>query len=157
MEKLVLYKPRFEDLHFREKWLNDPETMSYNHAFGGTIAFPRERWADWYVRWIEDETGAHYYRYLQLEDGGEIVGNISYHYDEEWNEYMCEVIIPAQYRGRGFGRQGLTLLCDAAKANGVRRLLDNIAIDNPSVMMFLRGGFRERMRTDEIIYVEKDL
>lgn len=157
MDNIVLYRPKLEELEFREKCLGDPETMAYNHAFGGTISFPRERWADWYARWIEDETGAHYYRYLRLEDSGEFVGNISYHFDEEFGEYMCEIMIPAQYRGRGFGRQGLTMLCAAAKENGVTRLVDNIAIDNPSVEMFLRCGFRERMRDSQCIYVEKEL
>lgn len=157
MEELELYQPTLEDLAFREKCLGDPETMSYNHAYGGTVAFPRERWADWYARWMEDNTGAHYYRYLRLKGSGDFVGNISYHFDEKSGEYMCEIIIASQYRGRGFGRQGLTMLCAAAKENGVKRLVDDIAIDNPSVMMFLRGGFRERMRTAEFILVEKDL
>ena len=155
MEKLTLYRPELDDLVWREKWLNDPETMSYNHAYGGTVAFPRERWADWYARWIGDGEEC-YYRYLHL-DSGEFVGNISYHYDEEFGEYECEVLIYAPYRGGGLGRQGLALLCEAARANGVKRLLDNIAIDNPAMTMFLRGGFRERMRTEEFIRVEKDL
>ena len=156
MEKLILYRPELDELIYREKWLNDPETMSYNHAYGGTIAFPRERWADWYARWIGDE-GERYYRYLRLGDGGEFVGNISYHYDEGFDGYLCEVLISAPYRGRGFGRQGLALLCKAARANGVKRLLDNIAIDNPAVTMFLWDGFRERGRTDEFIFLEKEL
>ena len=156
MEKLTLYRPELDDLAYREKWLSDPETMAYNHAYGGTIPFPQECWADWYARWIRDEEGC-YYRYLRLGENGEFVGNISYHYDEESDKYECEVLIYAPYRGRGLGQQGLALLCEAARANGVKRLLDNLAIDNPSVSMFLRGGFRERMRTDEFILVEKDL
>lgn len=156
MEKLTLYRPELEDLSWRETWLNDPRTMAYNHAYGGTIPFPRERWADWYAKWIEDE-GTRYYRYLRLGDSGEFVGNIAYYYDEKLGEYLCEVLIAAPYRGRGFGRQGLALLCEAARANGVKRLLDHIAIDNPAVTMFLRGGFRERGRTEELIILEKDL
>ena len=156
MEKLTLYRPQPDELIWREKWLNDPETMSYNHACGGTVAFPRERWADWYARWMEDG-GPRFYRYLRLGNDGEFVGNISYHYDEQFDGYLCEVLISALYRGRGFGRQGLALLCEAAKANGVKRLLDNIAIDNPAAAMFLRGGFRERGRTEELIILEKDL
>lgn len=157
MEELELYRPALEDLAFREKCLSDPETMSYSHAYGGTLAFPQERWADWYARWMEDDTGTHYFRYLRVKAGGEFVGYISYHFNEEFGEHVCEVIVAAQYRGRGFGWQGLELLCAAAKENGVEKLVDNIAVDNPSVMMFLRGGFRERMRTHEFIFVEKDL
>lgn len=157
MEELELYRPVLEELEFREKCLGDPETMSYNHAYGGTIAFPRERWADWYAGWIADNGGSRYYRYLRLRDSGALVGNIAYHFDEGGGEYMCEVIVAARYRGRGFGRQGLELLCAAAKANGVKRLVDDIAIDNPSVELFRRAGFRERLRTDEYVLMEKEL
>ena len=144
MDKLVLYRPRLEELSWREKWLGDSPTMSYNHAFGGTIAFPRERWTD-------------FYRYLQMEDSGEFVGNVSYHYDEEFQGHICEVLVAARYRGRGFGRQGLALLCAAARANGVKRLMDNIALDNPSVELFRRMGFQERLRTEEYVLMEKEL
>lgn len=154
MEELELYRPALEDLAFREKCLSDPKTMAFNHAYGGTIAFPRERWADWYARWMEDGTGAHYYRYLRVKERGEFVGYVSYHFDEEFGEYVCEVMVAAQYRGRGFGRQGLELLCAAAKTNGVKRLVDNIAIDNPSAALFQKAGFRERLRTDEYILME---
>ena len=156
MERLTLHRPELDELAWREKCLGDPETMSYNHAYGGTIPFPRERWADWYARWVGDE-GVRYFRYLRIGDSGEFVGNISYHYDEDYGEYVCEVLIFAPYRGRGFGRQGLALLCGAARVNGVKRLVDNIAIDNPAVTMFLRSGFRERGRTGESIFLEKDL
>lgn len=156
MEKLTLYRPELDDLAWREEWLSDPETMAYNHAYGGTVPFPRERWADWYARWIKDE-GSRYYRYLRLGDSVEMAGNIAYYYDEKLDGYLCEVLISSPYRGRGFGRQGLSLLCEAARANGVKRLLDHIAVDNPAVAMFLRCGFRERMRTGEFILVEKEL
>ena len=34
---ISLYKPKLEDLWFRQKFMADPETMSYNDAWGGTI------------------------------------------------------------------------------------------------------------------------
>lgn len=27
--------------------MNDPETMSYNHAWGGIILFPEREWSRW--------------------------------------------------------------------------------------------------------------
>ena len=36
--------PKFEDLWFRQTMMADPETMAYNHAWGGTIPFPEEHW-----------------------------------------------------------------------------------------------------------------
>lgn len=157
MDELVLYRPSLEELSFRERCLGDPETMAYNHAYGGTILFPREHWADWYARWVDDDTGVRFYRYLYHRISQEFVGNVSYHYDEEIGEFLCEVLVAAKYRGRGFGRQGLILLCAAAKANGVKRLVDNIAVDNPSVGLFLSAGFCERFRNEEYILMEKEL
>ncbi len=41
--------------------------------------------------------------------------------------------------------------------NGVSVLYDDIAIDNPSITLFLRHGFVEEYRTDEIIMLKKEL
>lgn len=43
-----LYEPKLEDLQFREKYICGEETMSYNHAWGGTISFPESRLSGWY-------------------------------------------------------------------------------------------------------------
>ncbi len=157
MENVVLYRPELEELTFRQKLLADPQTMAYNHAYGGAIDFPRDRWADWYARWVETETGERFYRYLYHKAGGVFVGEAAYYYDKTFGEYVCDVLVAARYRGQGYGRQGLELLCAAAKKNGVKRLVDNIAIDNPSVSLFVSAGFRERLRKDEYILVEKEL
>ena len=49
------------------------------------------------------------------------------------------------------------LLCEAAKNNGVKTLYDDIAIDNPSIALFLNCGFVEVSRTAECIVVKKEL
>ena len=36
---LTQHRPTLEELRFRQSMLGDPETMSYNHAWGGTIPF----------------------------------------------------------------------------------------------------------------------
>ena len=48
-----LFKPKVADLWFREKLLSDEDTMSYNHAWGGTIPFPKEKWENWHNRWVK--------------------------------------------------------------------------------------------------------
>lgn len=157
MYEIILHRPSLDELSFRQSLLQDPETMAYNHAYGGTISFPKERWADWYANWVEDENGERFYRYLLCSVTGEFVGEAAYHFDSEFGGYVCDVLVSAGERRQGFGRQGLALLCAAAKENGVKRLVDNIALDNPSVELFRRMGFRERLRTEEYILVEKDL
>ena len=157
MEPIQFYRPKLEEMAFRQKLLGDPETMAYNHAYGGVIPFPRERWADWYARWVAEGDGARFYRYLRDAETMEWVGEASYHYDEAFQAFLCDILIAATCRGRGYGSAGLRLLCGAAKANGVRELRDNIAVDNPALGLFKRAGFAEAGRTDEYILVAKAL
>lgn len=42
--RIELYRPSLEDLWFKQALLADPDTMSYNRAWGGTVEFPRELW-----------------------------------------------------------------------------------------------------------------
>ena len=153
---LSIYKPKEEDLWFRALMLSDSETMSYNHAYGGTIDFKKEYCHDWYEYWVLCSDNKRYYRYLKNEDG-DFVGEIAYHLDSEINNYVANVIILARYRGRGYGSFGLDVLCDAAMKNGVTVLYDDIAIDNPAANMFIKHGFIEEYRTKEKIYLKKYL
>ena len=152
---LTLYLPEYEDLWFRRQMLEDEQTMSYNHAWGGTIPFPEEDWRDWYDYWIVDHEDQRYHRYLRDEDG--FVGEIAYHYDPEYDGYVADVIIFSKFRGKGYGSKGLELLCKAAKENGITALYDDIAIDNTAIRLFLKQGFYEQYRTEEKIVLKKDL
>ena len=154
---LSLYKPELEDLWFREEFMNDPDTMSYNNAWGGTIAFPKEKWEAWYNKWIIRHENERYYRYLLNVETNEFVGETAYHLDYSKNIYIADVIICAKHRGRGYGTEGLKLLCMAAKDNGLTILYDDIAADNPSVRMFLNNGFTMDYQTDDIIMVKRVL
>ena len=154
---IKLYSPKIEELWFRQMFMADEETMSYNHHWGGTIPFPEENWGDWYDYWVANPEGKRFYRYLQDEKNNEFVGEIAYHYDNKRGINIADVIVYAKYRGKGFGKQGLLLLCEAAKANGVEILYDNIAIDNPAIKLFQKVGFCEEYRTDEIIMLKKEL
>lgn len=152
---IKLYEPRIEDLWFKEKMLSDDKTMSYNHAYGGTIPFPKRYWTGWYNKWIKNHNGRRFYRYIKYEDT--FVGEVAYHFDEEKEVYIADVIIYAPYRGNGYGYKGLMLLCESAKTNGINEIYDYIAIDNPSIELFLRCGFKEVLRTNEYIFIKKDL
>lgn len=151
---IEVYRPRPDELWFRQKLLSDEATMAYNRAFGGAIGFPAERWQSWYDRWVAKPDGR-YYRYLRDTGTGEFVGEIAYH--SEGGKTLADVIVYAPCRRRGYGSAGLALLCAAAKQNGVDVLYDDIAADNPSVALFLRGVFTVENRTDEIVLVKKVL
>ena len=151
---LKVVKPELEDLWFRESMMADIETMSYNDAWGGTIPFPKEDWEEWYTLWVRNSGQERYYRYLKDDVNKVFVGEISYHFDKLRNIYICDVIIKAEFRKQGFGTQGIQLLCEAAKANGVEVLYDDIAADNPSIHLFLKNGFSIEFQNDEIVMVK---
>ena len=153
---LTLYEPKLEDLWFRQIMLADEETMSYNHAWGGTVPWPEEKWKGWYDCWIAYPEGKRFYRYLKNKDG-QYIGEIAYHYDEEIQHETANVIIYSQHRRKGYGSIALDLLCSAAKSNGVSVLYDDIAIDNPAIKLFLKHGFMEEYRTEDKIYLRKEL
>ncbi len=154
---LKLYIPKQEDLWFRQRFMADEETMSYNHHWGGTIPFPEAEWAEWYDYWLVNHENQRFYRYLQDENNREFVGEVAYHYDARREINIADIIVYSKYRGNGFGEQGLRLLCEAARNNGVEILYDDIAIDNPAIRLFLKMGFTEEYRTEEIIMLKKKL
>lgn len=147
---IKLYKPNIDELWFKEKMMSDKNTMSYNH---GTIAFPKSKWDSWYQRWMRDDK--HFYRYICDDDT--FVGEAVYYLDLEREIYIADVVVYAPYRGKGYGYNGLILLCEYAKNNGVMELYDDIAIDNQSIYLFLKHGFKEVLRTNEYILVKKEL
>ncbi len=152
-----LYKPELADLWFRQKFMADEDTMSYNHTWGGTIPFPESSWAGWYDHWLVHHENRRFYRYLKDPETGAFVGETAYHYDEERKIFLADVIVAFPYRGRGYGREGLRLLCETAGSKGVDVLRDDIAIDNPAIRLFLKAGFTEEYRTNEIIMLKKIL
>ena len=133
-EMLKLYEPHMEDLWFREQMMSDEQTMAYNHAYGGTISFPKENWADWYDRWLVNHNGKRFYRYLKENDT--FIGEVAYHIDEERQTNIADVMIYAPYRQKGYGRKALQLLCQETKEMGIHELYDDVAIDNSSVELF---------------------
>ncbi len=154
---IILYKPELKDLWFREKLLADEDTMVYNHAWGGTIPFPESAWENWYDHWLVRHENKRFYRYLRDTEAKVFLGEAAYHYDEKRMIWLADVIVFSEYRRKGYGTEGLKLLCENAKANGVDVLRDDIAVDNPSVSLFLKAGFSEEYRTDKIIMLKKAL
>ncbi len=108
--------PTFADMWFRESLMADEETMSYNHAWGGTIPFPKEKWQNWYDYWIINHENRRYYRYLKAEN--RFVGEVAYHYDPEYDGYVTNVIVFSAFRGKGYGAQGLELFVLQQKKTG---------------------------------------
>lgn len=154
---VTLCTPSLPEMAFRKEMLADPETMAYNRRWGGTVDFREDRWEEWYRRWVGSDDTNRFYRYLYSRRLHTFVGEAAYHREEETNRWLCDVIVQAKYRRQGFGSGALELLCEAAAKNGIRELYDEIALDNPSVTVFLKQGFEETARTDTAIVLKKRL
>lgn len=155
--QIILKEPTFDELSFRQSLLNDEETMKYNHNYGGTISFTKDKWEKWYERWILSNTNDYFYRYIFDCEQKEFVGEAAYHKDSNSGRYICDVIVMAKYRNRGYGKKGLLALLDAAKQNGINTLYDDILIDNPSINLFLSVGFTIQNTNDEFNIVRIEL
>ena len=154
---LTLYRPALDELSYRAALIGDESTMSYNAKWGGSIPFPRERWAAWYEKWLLAPETLRFYRYLYDADSRLFVGEAAYYFDEAQGVHLVSIIVEAQHRRKGYGALALRLLCGEAKKRGIEVLADDIALDNPSFSLFLREGFREQRRNEICVFVEKKL
>lgn len=151
---LKLYKPKIEELHFRQQLLEDEETMSYNHAYGGTIEFKQDKWQSWYARWLDDVD--HFYRYLYDPKFARFVGEVALRRDND--RFITNIIIMAKYRHHGYGAEGLNLLCQKAKEMGIEELYDDIAVDNGAALkLFFQQGFKVIAKDHQMVLMQKKL
>lgn len=157
MEDVILVKPSLSEMSFRQELLSDEKTMSYNHAYGGTIDFPIYKWDKWYNKWIGANDERYLYRYIYSNQFNCFVGETAYHYIEESDRYICDVIVHDKYRNHGFGKAGLNLLCQEAKNHGIIELYDEILLDNSSIHLFMKNGFEIVEQTDTCFVVKKKL
>lgn len=147
MERLTLYIPRQGELGFYQSMLSDPDTMSYNAPWwppDGCIPFPREQWEAWHSRWIGQEP-TRFFAYLRRESDGQFVGYESFHFMPEENQWDMSILICASKRGKGYGRQALSLLLDRAfRVNGIPCLHNMFEPSRQAALQLHRqAGFRE--------------
>ncbi|HEE6698061.1 TPA: hypothetical protein R8P54_002078 [Campylobacter coli] len=65
MSNIYLKVPGIDELHYRQEWMKDAKTMSYNAGFdmdlkgynkeNGTITKTDEEMINWYNNWINKE------------------------------------------------------------------------------------------------------
>ena len=147
MKNIELYVPKLEDYWYEAKVESDPESMSYNAGFDvsyygyhydtGCIDFPESRWEEVYNKRIRENR---YFAYIKDNDINEYVGYVNYQLvDEKWE---CGIVIEAKYRGKGYAKVSLKLLCEEAKNNGITELYDNFEIDRDNTLdLFKSVGF----------------
>lgn len=148
---LSLYIPTLEDYWYEEKLESDPETMNYNKGYDvsyygyhydtGCIDFPKEKWEETYNKRIKENK---FFAYIKDDDLNEFIGYCNYQYNKTDNRYECGVLVEAKYRGKGYSKESLKLLCDEARKNGIKELYDNFEKDreNNTLKIFESVGFK---------------
>ena len=145
---IKLIKPSIDDYWYQEKLESDPKTMSYNagwdvsyygyHYDTGCIDFPKERWKETLERREKDNI---YFFYIYDSDIDAYVGYCHYK-----NRDRCDIgiLIEDKYKGKGYGKKGLILLCKEAFNNGIDKLYDSIEYSRENaIKLFKSIGFKE--------------
>ena len=146
---ICLYVPTIEDYWYEEKVESDSLSMSYNagydvfyfgyHYDTGCIDFPKERWQNTFDRRIQEKR---YFAYIKDLDLDTYVGYVNYQLNAEENRYECGVLVESTYRGKGYGKEALLLLCEEARKNGIHELYDNFEKDRDHTLeLFESVGF----------------
>ena len=147
---LSLYIPKLEDYWYEEKLQSDAKTMSYNagydvsyygyHYDTGCIDFPKEKWKETFDKRINENK---FFAYIKDNDSNQFVGYVNYHYNKNDNRYECGILIEYKYRGKGYSKKGLKLLCDEARKNNIKSLYDNFEINRGNTLkVFESVGFK---------------
>ena len=150
MSKIYLKEPSIEELHYRQNWLNDKKTMSYNAGYDiklkgynketGTITKTNEEMVNWYNNWINKKPDR-YYAYIYDEMIEEPIGEIYYYLNNDI--HSMGILIQEKYRGKDYSYQALLELEKVAfEKNNIDELSDFIPLDRTSaIKSFLKAGF----------------
>ena len=91
---------------------------------------------------IKEKKENKFFAYLKDTKTNEFIGYVNYQFDSSENYYDCGILIEASKRGKGYSKEGLKLLCEAAKKNGIKELYDSFEKDRYHAKVFEDVGFK---------------
>lgn len=150
MKNICLYVPNINDYWYEANIQSDPLTMEYNagydvsyygyHYDTGCIDFPNSKWKEMEIKRKDNKR---YFAYIKDLDLDTFVGYVNYQYIIDDNRYECGIVIESKYRGLGYTKQALRMLCSEAKMQGIKELYDNFEIDRGNTLkLFKSVGFK---------------
>lgn len=157
MTNIYLKIPSINELHYRQKWMQEPKTMSYNKGYDlnikgydketGTINKTNEEMITWYYNWINNDKDK-YYAYIYVDNIKEPIGEIYYYLED--NIHSMGILIINKYRGKGYSYPALLELERIAfEENNINELSDMIPINRiNAIKVFKKAGF---------IYTDKEV
>jgi RimJ/RimL family protein N-acetyltransferase len=150
MNKIYLKSPTINELHYRQEWMNDPKTMSYNAGYDmnfkgynketGTITKSEEEMLEWFNNWMNKEPDK-YFAYIYDYEIKEPIGEVYYYLDGKL--HSMGILIQDKYRGKGYSYRALLELEKVAfDKNNIRELSDMIPLDRiGAIKVFKKAGF----------------
>lgn len=174
IKNIELYRPKLDDLWFRQECMSDPKTMSYNagydvhfdgyHYDTGCIDFPKEKWQGWSEEKLKNPN--FFYAYILDKDINSFVGYVNYNMNPQTKKATMGVVVKNEFQGRGYMRPAVNLLIQNAKKNGVAFLTDTVPQTRERALkVFFDLGFNKigefvgkKFDKDEVVFeIEKKL
>ena len=150
MSNIYLKVPSIDELYYRQKWMRDSKTMSYNAGFDidlkgydketGTITKTDDEMINWYNNWISKEPDK-YFAYIFDKEIDEPIGEVYYYPDGDI--HSIGILIQDKYRGRGYSYNALLELEKVAfENNDINELFDMVPLDRiGAIKVFKKAGF----------------
>lgn len=150
MPNIYLKVPSVDELHYRQEWMKDPKTMSYNAGYDmdlkgydkatGTITKTDEEIVIWYNNWVNKEVDK-YFAYIYDNEVAEPIGEVYYYLDN--GIHSMGILIQDKYRGKGYAYKALLELEKVAfEKNNINELSDIIPIERiNAIKTFKKAGF----------------
>lgn len=149
-KKIYLKVPSIDELYYRQEWMRDSNTMSYNAGYDmnlkgydketGTITKTDEEMITWYNNWVNKEPDK-YFAYIYDSKIAEPVGEVYYYLDN--GIHSMGIVIQDKYRGKGYSYPALLELEKIAfEKNDINELSDYIPEDRKgAIKTFIKAGF----------------
>ena len=154
MNELHLHVPLFKELEYRQNFLSQEETMSYNKGYNlgtenynnktGCIDFSEKYWDEWYSKWISERKDR-YYAYIVNSTTGDFLGEVCFYYEEENDLHRIGIVVENKHRGNGYCSKALIKLADTAFHDfDVKKLRNVIPLDREAAIRgHKKAGFKE--------------
>lgn len=165
MKRVFLKVPKIEDLKYRQIWLNDSNTMSYNAGYDinlkgydketGTITKINEEMIEWCNKWINKEPDR-FYAYIISVDESEPIGEVYYYPDGDI--HSMGILIYDKFRGKGYSYLALLELEEVAfERNNINELSDMIPLDRiGAIKTFKKAGFIHTNKEENNLKFDKE-
>lgn len=164
---IYLKVPTIDELHYRQEWMKDPKTMSYNAGYDielkgydkatGTITKTDEEMINWYNNWINKEPDK-YFAYIYDKEIEEPIGEVYYYLEN--NIHSMGIVIQDKFRGKGYSYKALLELEKVAfEKNNISELSDIIPLDRiGAIKIFKKAGFiQTELEKTEIVFGKKSI